>query len=180
MKNRNDAVRFLEDCYQLYEQKMYHIAYSILRDVQMAEDAVQEAFLNLIKYKVQFENPKSDDCKRYMITTIKNTSINMYRKRKREQELIYISDGEKIPYKDMFIEMEASGVDLEEMIQRIPAKYSDVIRLLVLEELSTKEAAGKLGINEANVRKRFERAKKILKRGNKNEAERTIYRTIHS
>lgn len=25
MKNRNDAVRFLEDCYQLYEQKMYHI-----------------------------------------------------------------------------------------------------------------------------------------------------------
>ena len=48
MNEKRASIRFIERCYKLYEQKMYHVAYCILRDEGLAEDAVQEAFLKLI------------------------------------------------------------------------------------------------------------------------------------
>ena len=73
-------LRFIEDCYELYEQKMFRVALSVLHDESLAEDAVQDAFLQLIRHKVHFEKTDSDECKRYIITVIKNASINIYNK----------------------------------------------------------------------------------------------------
>lgn len=56
---------------------MYQVAYSILRDEGMAEDAVQEAFLKLMKSDTSFADVKSGDCKRYLITVIKHASITI-------------------------------------------------------------------------------------------------------
>ena len=75
---------FIEDCYELYEQKMFRVALAILHDEKLAEDAVQDAFLQLIRHKVFFRKVDSDDCKRYILATIKNASINIYNKRKSE------------------------------------------------------------------------------------------------
>ena len=57
-------------------------------DEPLAEDAVQDAFLQLIKHEVHFDNAGSDDCKRYIITVIKNASINIYNKRKNENKVV--------------------------------------------------------------------------------------------
>ena len=32
MNEKRASIRFIERCYKLYEQKMYHVAYCILRD----------------------------------------------------------------------------------------------------------------------------------------------------
>lgn len=53
-------IAFIENCYQLYEQKMYQAAYRILYDSARAEDAVQDAFLKLMKGGVYFEDAASD------------------------------------------------------------------------------------------------------------------------
>ena len=81
-KNTTPQVSFIEDCYRLYEQKMYRVAYRVLNDEGQAEDAVSEAFIRLMKKDVFFEDAKSDDCKRYIIKVIKNVSINIYNKNK--------------------------------------------------------------------------------------------------
>ena len=39
MNEKRASIRFIERCYKLYEQKMYHVAYCILRDEGLAEDA---------------------------------------------------------------------------------------------------------------------------------------------
>ena len=39
---------FIESCYELYEQKMFRVALAVLHDEKLAEDAVQDAFLQLI------------------------------------------------------------------------------------------------------------------------------------
>lgn len=178
MNSSKKKVRFIEKCYQLYEHKMYYIAYSVLNDVQLAEDAVQEAFIHLMKQEIEFEDCESEECKKYIYTVIKNTAIDSYRKKKREQQLMYLADDETLSYK--IIEAE-SKVDIEELTRGLPTKYYEVVHLLAIENLSVKEVANKLGISEANVRKRFERAKKMIqKRSDKNETGRVIYRTIHS
>ena len=52
MWNQKAELHFIENCYKLYEQKMYQIAYGILRDKGLAEDAVQEAFFKLMKREI--------------------------------------------------------------------------------------------------------------------------------
>jgi RNA polymerase sigma-70 factor (ECF subfamily) len=163
MQDRKASLRFIERCYRLYEQKMYQVAYSILRDEGMAEDAVQEAFLKLMNSDTYFDDVKSDDCKRYIITVIKHSSITIYNKKKREQQVIYLSDQD-----DDFAQLEEGADDedrqnLRLLMDKLPDKYYEVVDCMVVKELSVKETAKELAITEANVRKRFQRAKLLLK-----------------
>ncbi|MDE5966214.1 MAG: sigma-70 family RNA polymerase sigma factor [Lachnospiraceae bacterium] len=163
MQDKKASIRFIERSYRLYEQKMYQVAYSILHDSGLAEDAVSEAFLKLMKHNIYFEDPKSDDCKRYIISVIKHASINIYNKKKREQEIMYLTD-EDMNTKDLSNRNPADpDIDIEELISDLPSKYYATVYYLTVENLSVKETAAKLGITEAAVRKRFERAKFLLK-----------------
>lgn len=154
---------FMETCYRLYEQKMYQAAYRILQDSGWAEDAVQEAFVKLMKGRVYFEDAGSDDCKKYIITVIKHSAIDIYNKKKREQEIFCFC--EDALYRERAADRDSCGeeADVRGMISALRPRYYDVVDCLAVKNLSVKETSEKLGISEANVRKRFERAKKMLK-----------------
>ena len=163
MQSHKESIKFIEKCYKLYEQKMYQAAYRILHDSGLAEDAVQEAFLKLMKSNIYFEDPESDDCKRYMITVIKHASINIYNKKKKEAEVMYLSS-EDANIKNIPDQSDTGmDVNVEELISDLPTKYHAVVYCLVIKDLSVKETAAELGISDAAVRKRFERAKVLLK-----------------
>ena len=162
MQMAKKQVRFIDSCYRLYEQKMYYVAYNILHDEGKAEDAVQDAFLNLMKKGTVFDDPESDDCKRYIITVIRNSAINMYNKQKRESKLIFFTDRDERAESGMEMEIDM-GSSIEDKVNNLPDKYRDVVRYLVLEDYSAKETAQILGITEANVRKRYERARLMLR-----------------
>lgn len=167
MASSRKQISFIEDCYSLYEQKMYRVAYSILHDESLAEDAVQDAFLKLIKHKVHFENADSDDCKRYIITVIRNAAINIYNKRKGEMKVITFSDNlEKISDANFagLEEDQDTGAECTPLMNNLPDKYYDVVDCLVIHEYSVRETAEKLDITKANVRKRYERAKKMMRK----------------
>ena len=167
MASSRKQISFIEDCYSLYEQKMYRVAYSILHDESLAEDAVQDAFLKLIRLKVHFDYADSDDCKRYIITVIRNASINIYNKRKNENKIVSFSDNlEKISdaVEPDLGTIQDTGAECTPLMNELPDKYYDVVDCLVVREYSVSETAGKLGITEANVRKRFERAKKMMRK----------------
>lgn len=163
MRDKKASLRFIEKCYKLYEQKMYQIAYSILRDEGLAEDAVQEAFMKLMKSDIYFENAKSDDCKRYMITVIKHSSITIYNKKKREQEVMFLSEEDNDFEQVVEGTLDDNQQEIRLLMDKLPAKYYSVVNCMVVKELSVRETARELSITEANVRKRFERAKLLLK-----------------
>ena len=147
MRSKRASIRFIENSYKLYEQKMYQVAYSVLHDQGLAEDADLE----------------SDECKRYMITVIKHSSIDIYNKKRKEREIVYLS-AEDADIKDIPVQDDADGINnIEEIISSLPEKYYLVVNCLAVKNLSVKETALELGITEANVRKRFERAKLMLK-----------------
>lgn len=161
MPEQKASIKFIEKLYMLYEQKMYQVAYRILHDSWLAEDAVQEAFIKLMKHKVYFEDAESKDCKRYIIAAIKHTSITIYNKKKREKEILYLVDKETHLQETSL--PDDTDTDIEDLISGLPEKYYAVVSCLAVKNLSVKETAAKLGITDATVRKRFERAKKILK-----------------
>lgn len=164
MNESQTRIAFIETCYQLYEQKMYQVAYRILHDSGCAEDAVQEAFFKLMRKKIYFEDAASDDCKRYLITVIKHASIDIYHKKRKEQEILYFPGEEDLMYHAADTQLEEDEFCLQEFISNLPPKYHSVVTCLALKHLSVKETANELGIKEATVRKRFERAKRMLKK----------------
>lgn len=163
MSNK-DSVQFIEDCYSLYEQKMYRVAFAILNDSAAAEDAVQDAFVRLMKSKKVFDDAKSDDCKRYIIAVIKSSAINIYRVRKKDFRLISLSDHDEILESESSEQELHESIDIEAILDKLPLKYKDVVKLLVVDNLSVRETAHALNITESSVRKRFERAKKKIKK----------------
>ena len=156
---------FIERCYELYEQKMFRVALSVLHDEKLAEDAVQDAFLQLIRHKVFFRKADSDDCKRYILATIKNTSINIYNKRKSENRIVSYSDNLEEICGEQAIEDDRSepAAECTPLLNSLPPKYYNVVNCLVIHDYTVAETAEKLGITEANVRKRYERARKMMR-----------------
>ena len=57
-----------------------------------------------------------------------------------------------------------SDLQIEQMMGCLGRKYYDVVYCLVVRDMSTRQTAEELGITEASVRKRFERAKGILRK----------------
>lgn len=163
MHDKRARIKFIEACYKLYEQRMYQVARSILRDSQMAEDAVQDAFLKLMKSDIYFADAASDDCKRYLITVIKHASITVYNKKQKEREIMYLCDKDDLAQEPASVYEDTDMDAIRELISDLPPKYSMVVKCLALENLSVKETARELGITEDAVRKRFERSKTMLK-----------------
>ncbi len=86
----------LAQLYDAYENKMYGIAYSILNNVEQAEDAVQDAFIKLISYIPTIHGVESLKTKRLVLYTIKNISIDLYRKNRKETQLFAKEVEEKV------------------------------------------------------------------------------------
>ena len=156
-------ISFIEKCYELYEQKMFRVALSVLHNEAYAEDAVQDAFLQLIKHKVHFDDPASDDCKRYIITVIRNASINIYNKRKNENQIVSLTEDPEQIKAVASEETTDAEFEYQPLMNTLPEKYYDVVYCLVVKDYSISETARMLGITEANVRKRYERAKKMMR-----------------
>ena len=70
----------IRELYEIYEQPMFRIAYAVLHDSALAEDAVSDAFIRIIGKLDRLKAPDSPKTKQYIVKTIKSTSINIYRK----------------------------------------------------------------------------------------------------
>ena len=69
--------------YEKYRCLMMTVAISILKDNYLAEDAVHEAFIKVAKNIDKFGDVDRIETKRYLISIVKSTAIDIYRKRNR-------------------------------------------------------------------------------------------------
>lgn len=160
----------LDHLYHIYEQPMYRIAYAILHHTQQAEDAVSDAFLRIIQNLRKIDAVDSEQTKRYIVRIIRSTAINQYRKNQKESARWTTWDDKimQIPDKSDDIEQLLTNVIQEEAIATLLEPLGETDKQIVLmrcqEELSFREIASQLAIQEAAARKRFERAKKTIRK----------------
>ena len=165
----------LQKLYEIYEQPMYRIAYAVLKNTASAEDAVSEAFMRIISKIGKIGDPESPKTKSYIIKTIKNISIDSYRKYAK----LY-SKTQEIDETAFLIPDNSAGSDndilsdrTEEILNELNNTDKQIMILRCSEEMSWREVAESLEMTESSVRKRFERARKklLLKEGLCNEKE---------
>ena len=150
----------IDTLYRLYEQTMYFEAYKILHDEYLAEDAVHEAFLKLIRNRKKIVDPASPSVKSYVRKTLKSAALDLYRRQKKNRENLLAIDEVT---ENTFISEEMPQDLPSALFSELPAKYASVMRCLFLDGLSIKETSAVLEISEELVRKRCERARKLLR-----------------
>ena len=151
--------RKFERIYEAYRQIMFYAANRILRDRHLAEDAVHLAFMRVIDHLEKINEEDGHKTRGFLVTVTENISIDLYRKRKKENLLSYDEMGVYIA--------ETQGVYNEEneivaAMMRLPVQYSAVFKLKYVQGFENGEIAAILNLNEAAVRKRLSRGKEKL------------------
>lgn len=148
----------LEQIYQRYKNLMFYTANNLLHNAQDAEDAVQQAFLSILKNLEKISEVDSPKTRSFVVIIVERKAIDMLRSRSRENTLPLdeaVIAGEVLP-------IPGDG-GLADAMARLPKSYRDVLLLKYDNGFSTHEIAAMLGITDSGVRKLVGRAKKLLK-----------------
>lgn len=147
-----------ENIYYQYRDLMLYIAYNILNDYSLAEDAVQDAFVRIIKNIDKIGEIDCHKTKGFVVIVIENVAKTMYVKNKQnliEPEICGC-------FSQDFSEIENN--ELVEKILNLPERYSTVLNLHYLYDYSYREIAKILSANESTVRKWVQRGLVLLEK----------------
>jgi RNA polymerase sigma-70 factor (ECF subfamily) len=157
----------LESAVREHARLVYRIAYSVLRNHHDAEDATQETFVRVLRYKKKLEGVR--DPKTWLARIAWRVAVERSRKRPE----ISMSETEVanavIELRSQLASAEEStlGKEMAELlaslISALPGPLRDALRLSTIEELSPTGIAKVLRTSEASVRSRLFRARQILK-----------------
>lgn len=145
---------------QLYEQycdAMFTIAYRIVKDMDISNDVLQEAFIQVFRDIKQFKGEST------IGAWIKTIVIrNAIKKLKNESIFLPMEDntnGEPVSWPE-----EMYGEDLEKAILSLPLGYRTIFLLIEVEGYKHKEVAKMLSISEGTSKSQLFYAKKQLKK----------------
>ena len=163
-----------EKIYYKYNRLMKYIAFNILNDEYLAEDATHEAFIKLTRYLKKIEEIDCPKTKSFIVIIIRSVSLDILKKEKCVK-VLNIDEIKNIPTveKDFL-----DAVNTEELvlaIKSLPDTYRDVIELKAYYELKDKEIADILRISLSAVKKRLQRARNALKENLKGGRENAVF-----
>ena len=148
------------------------LAWAILRDWSLAEDAVQEAFLLLAAKlgAIPFEQRRG-----WLVRTVQFVSLNLRRTRRRQERWVreeaegYQDFNDPVSGATGEATGEAAAIQLEELQQvrdalvRLPAEQMTVVRMRLYEEKSFQQISNHLGVPLGTVLSRMRLAMERLR-----------------
>lgn len=157
----------IEDIYIKYHKTMLYSAYRILGDYDHAEDAVQDAFVRIIKYADKVTRVSGNDLKALVIVISKNCARRLYEKHQKQIVSGYLDDiNSNLIAQNNTEDAALSTLTLSPMYNLICAlgdSYRDVVLLKYYYDLLDRDIARLLNLSEINVRVRLSRARNTLK-----------------
>ena len=159
--------------YQNYQSYMYQVAFSLLFNSTLAEDAVQEAFLKLIHYLDCVEDVDTARTRNYIKAIVKTTVSNM-QKRSRHESLCeptlfeeWCKAETNLP-EDFVLKKELAGY-IQQFVIELKPKERTCIYLYYFQEQTVLQIASILDISSAAVRNRLKRGRDTLRKRLKQE-----------
>jgi RNA polymerase sigma-70 factor (ECF subfamily) len=158
----------LEDMVRQHSRLVYRIAYAVLRCHHDAEDSTQETFLRVLRYSSKLA--EVEDAKTWLARIAWRVAVDRSKQQRKTREAPF-EDSEKLAEEvispdspaDATVAGAQFGATLERLISALPAKLREPLILSTVDEMSPREVAATLGINEAAVRSRVFRARQILR-----------------
>jgi RNA polymerase sigma-70 factor (ECF subfamily) len=154
-----------------YNQRLFRIARSVVRDDAEAEDIMQDAWVRAYEHLDQFAGRASFAT--WVTKIALYEALSRVRKRKQlvsidEQNGDSMSRREYADVKTRNPEQRVIGIELknavESAVEQLPETYRSVFVLREIEQLSTAETAECLNLSEEAVKTRLHRSRALLRR----------------
>lgn len=154
----NPAALLLRSAMSDFEIPLTKYAVSILGDLEQARDVVQDTFLKLYKQDPEKVRQK---VKSWLFTVCRNHCYDLIKRNRRtsnleEDEISYIASSEDNPFQVISFLEAREEIDekikiLYSLIEELPSRQREVMRLKFQANLSYKEIAETIGISTSNV-----------------------------
>ena len=158
----DEDVPAFEKLYNRTYKRLYAIAYDILKDHQLAEDALSEMFLRVSLSFKKINNFTLHDLDAYLVRSIKNTCYNMIKKKKTEQKKLDELKKEAIPDDDIFEKAEL--VILMKAIRSLPENYKTALVYKEYYGFTVEETAKRMNASRRSVFYYLNSAKNLIRK----------------
>ena len=167
---KSGEVELYEIIMRRYNQRLYRVVISILRDAAETEDVIQDAYVRAYEHLSQFEGRAAFST--WLTRIAVHEALARLRKRERIQQLDTNQDEGEISVNPVspaldpeqtVSKAELSGM-LEEAVLALPEQYRTVLIMRDVEEMSTSETAAALSLSEENVKVRLHRGRAMVRR----------------
>jgi len=146
------------------KDKLYRFALRLLRDVQEAEDAVQDVMVRIWSKKEEWG--KWDSLEAYCMTATRNTCVDRMRKQRvlqvQEDRAEDRKSSEKDPHEKMI--NKETGQRIRKCMEALPENQQMVIQLREMEGFSYNEIAEILEMSMEQVKINLFRARNTIKK----------------
>lgn len=167
--------RAFEILMRRYNQRLYRVARSILKDDAEAEDALQDAYWKAYKAMGGFHFDAR--LSTWLTRIVINESLGRLRQTRRRGEFMESCEGQvmdKLSARAATLSAREQRPDamawraeiralIEQKLDRLPDAYRTIFMLRAVEEMPVSEVALVLDIPEVTVRTRFFRARRLMR-----------------
>ncbi len=140
-----------------YKNDLMRMCCAYLKDVALAEDAVQETFVKAYKAMETFRGESSE--KTWLMSIAINTCRSMHRDR-----WFHFVDRSVTPDALPLKAAKAEDYELMEDIMNLPVKYKEVLLLYYYQGMTLQEISETLGVAVSTLSKRLKKARESLRR----------------
>jgi RNA polymerase sigma factor (sigma-70 family) len=144
--------------YQQYKTAMFSSALRIVGDRALAQDALQEAFIDVFQSLANFQQQST------LGAWIKTIVVRRALRTLRGEQRLEIYDQERHPEPLVAWHDNLTGEALDKAIAELPAGYRAVFCLVEVEGYGHSEVAQLLGITEGTSKSQLYHAKRVLQR----------------
>lgn len=155
----------VEQLYNKYKKSMYYTAKKILRDDYLAEDAIHQTFVNIIKNLDAIGDISSPQTSSYCVISCRRVAIDIMRKEHKDKFIDTDDLLDQIPDGTNIEEEIILKMDLELIIDKVsilPDIYRDIFYLYYSNGCSLKQITKVLNISNEAAKKRLQRARQQL------------------
>jgi len=146
-----------KELFERQSRKMLSVCRSYITDLHYAEDCMLRGFVKVFKNIDSYKSAGSFEgwIRRIMV----NECLDFIRLNK---SMVYLDEVE-VKEEPIDFEEDLTGINVQDLLDQLPANYRTVFNLFVLEDYSHKEIAGMLSISETASKTQLLRAKNKLK-----------------
>jgi RNA polymerase sigma-70 factor, ECF subfamily len=175
LSQKEEKARRFEQVIMPHLDAAYNLARWLTRSDSDAQDVVQEACLRAFKY---FEGFEGENPSAWLLAIVRNACFTWLKRNRPAEEVssegitddaaAIAADIAGIQSRELAGTPETLLIDsrdrtrVNELVQRLPADYREVIVLREIEDLSYREIADVIGIPIGTVMSRLARARKML------------------
>lgn len=156
LESEADKQKFT-DIYEQYHPQMEQTALRILKNQHDAEDAVQNAFMQIIRHFEKIDEIPCEKLPFWIVCIVKNEAVTILRKNQRTVQLenwdSFAADAESV----------TDYLELVQLFSRLPETYRAVLEMRLLLGYTGKEIARHLALSESAVNTRIFRGRALLR-----------------